>query len=52
MNNCTTDTLHFFVDNASLSSGAQFYVAPKLVILLNFIALQLPTVQLIVNATF
>ena len=50
--NLTTHTLHFFVDNASLLSGAQFYVVPSLVILLNFIASQLPTVRLTVNATF
>ena len=41
-----------FVDNVSLSSGAQFYVVPSLVILLNFIASQLPTVQLIVKCHF
>ena len=50
--NLITHTLHFLVDNASLLSGAQFYVVPSLVILLNFIASQLPTVRLTVNATF
>ena len=52
MNNCTTDTLHFFVDNASLRSGAQSHVTPSLVILLNFTAPQLATVRLIINAIF
>ena len=46
-------TLHqLTVDHASLCSGAQFCVIRSLVILLNFIASQVATVQLIINTTF
>ena len=50
----TTDTLQFFVNNTSLWSGVQCFYKQFLLwlLLLNFIASQLVTVWLIINATF